>query len=87
MYIILLSKLNSLNKYILYFKGGALGKNHKRVMDVWMDEYKEFIYVRRPHYRNIDPGNVQYLKDIFKLKYLGVLFVCMFFHILMLYFR
>ena len=40
------------------FKGGALGKNHKRVMDVWMDEYKEFIYMRRPHYRNIDPGRV-----------------------------
>ena len=33
-----------------------MGKNHKRVMDVWMDEYKEFIYMRRPHYRNIDPG-------------------------------
>ena len=40
------------------FIGGALGKNHKRVMDVWMDEYKEFIYMRRPHYRNIDPGKV-----------------------------
>ena len=35
-----------------------MGKNHKRVMDVWMDEYKEFIYMRRPHYRNIDPGRV-----------------------------
>ena len=36
--------------------GGALGKNHKRVMDVWMDEYKEYVYIRRPHYRNLDPG-------------------------------
>ena len=50
--------------YILYKKevafilnsGGALGKNHKRVMDVWMDEYKEYVYIRRPHYRNLDPG-------------------------------
>ena len=46
------------------FEGGALGKNHKRVMDVWMDEYKEFIYMRRPHYRNIDPGRVNFAEHI-----------------------
>ena len=46
------------------FKGGALGKNHKRVMDVWMDEYKEFIYMRRPHYRNIDPGSVNFAEHV-----------------------
>ena len=41
---------------LIFNKGGALGKNHKRVMDVWMDEYKEYVYIRRPHYRNLDPG-------------------------------
>ena len=45
------------NLFYCFVKGGALGRNHKRVMDVWMDEYKENIYIRRPHYRNIDPGN------------------------------
>jgi len=44
--------------------GGALGKNHKRVMDVWMDEYKEYVYIRRPHYRNLDPGDISKQKQL-----------------------
>ena len=31
-------------------------KNYKRVAMVWMDEYAEFIYKRRPSYRHIDQG-------------------------------
>ncbi len=32
-------------------KGDYLGKNYKRVAEVWMDEYKEYVYKNRPHYR------------------------------------
>ncbi|CAL8097693.1 unnamed protein product [Calicophoron daubneyi] len=35
-----------------------LGRNYKRVAEVWMDEYKEYVYNRRPSYRGIDPGNL-----------------------------
>lgn len=33
-------------------------QNYMRVADVWMDEYKEYILKRRPHYRDIDPGDL-----------------------------
>ena len=33
-------------------------QNYKRVALVWMDEYAEYIYKRRPQYRNLDPGDV-----------------------------
>ncbi len=33
-------------------------QNYRRVAEVWMDEYKEFIYLRRSHYRNIDMGDI-----------------------------
>jgi len=39
-------------------KGDYLGRNYKRVAAVWMDEYAEHIYKRRPHYRNMDPGDI-----------------------------
>ena len=39
-------------------KGDYLGRNYKRVAAVWMDEYAEFIYKRRPHYRDMDPGDI-----------------------------
>ena len=25
---------------------------------VWMDEYAEYVYKQRPHYRNMDPGDI-----------------------------
>lgn len=34
--------------------GDFVGRNYRRVAEVWMDEYKEFLYLRRPHYRSID---------------------------------
>jgi len=39
-------------------KGDYLGRNYKRVAAVWMDEYAEYIYKNRPHYRNLDPGDI-----------------------------
>lgn len=33
-------------------------KNYRRVAEVWMDEYKEFLYKRRPQYRSIDAGDM-----------------------------
>lgn len=39
-------------------KGDFVGRNYRRVAEVWMDEYKEYLYKRRPHYRSIDPGDL-----------------------------
>jgi len=39
-------------------KGDYLGRNYKRVAAVWMDEYAEYIYKKRPHYRDMDPGDI-----------------------------
>ncbi|XP_022250977.1 putative polypeptide N-acetylgalactosaminyltransferase 10 [Limulus polyphemus] len=44
--------------------GDFVGRNYKRVAEVWMDEYKEYLYKRRPHYRNIDPGNISKQKAL-----------------------
>lgn len=39
-------------------RGDFLGKNYKRVAEVWMDEYAEYIYRRKPHLRSLDPGDL-----------------------------
>ncbi|XP_034939767.1 N-acetylgalactosaminyltransferase 6 [Chelonus insularis] len=39
-------------------RGDFLGKNYKRVAEVWMDEYAEYVYRRRPHLRTLDPGDL-----------------------------
>lgn len=39
-------------------RGDFLGVNYKRVAEVWMDEYAEYIYRRRPHLRTINPGDL-----------------------------
>ena len=33
-------------------------QNYRRVAEIWMDEYKEYIYKRRPGYKSIDPGDI-----------------------------
>ncbi|XP_047989942.1 N-acetylgalactosaminyltransferase 6-like [Leguminivora glycinivorella] len=38
--------------------GDFVGKNYRRVAEVWMDEYAEYLYQRRPHYRLIDTGDI-----------------------------
>ncbi|CAH1266747.1 GALNT10 [Branchiostoma lanceolatum] len=38
--------------------GVNLGKNLKRVAEVWMDEYKEHLYRRRPHLRQTNMGDI-----------------------------
>jgi len=45
-------------KFAPFSFGGSLGKNYKRVAVVWMDEYAEYIYKRKPSYRHIDPGDI-----------------------------
>lgn len=41
-------------------------QNYKRVAEVWMDEYKDYLYLRRPHYRELDVGNLTEQKEIRK---------------------
>ncbi|XP_074026127.1 N-acetylgalactosaminyltransferase 6 [Leptinotarsa decemlineata] len=39
-------------------KGDFVGRNYRRVAEVWMDEYAQYLYLRRPHYKNINPGDL-----------------------------
>jgi len=45
--------------------GDFMGRNYKRVAEVWMDEYKEYLYERKPYYRNLDAGD---LTDLLALR-------------------
>lgn len=39
-------------------------QNYKRVAEVWMDEYKEYLYNRRPQYRSLEAGDLSAQKEI-----------------------
>ncbi|KAI7795842.1 polypeptide N-acetylgalactosaminyltransferase 10 isoform X1 [Triplophysa rosa] len=53
-------------KYVPYkVPGGmSLARNLKRVAEVWMDEYAEYIYQRRPEYRHLSAGDVAIQRDL-----------------------
>ena len=42
----------------------VISQNFKRVAEVWMDEYKEYFYKKRPFVRNIDPGDLEVQKNL-----------------------
>lgn len=50
--------------YLLLVSNVTVLQNYRRVAEVWMDEYAEYLYKRRPHYRNIDPGDLTEQKAI-----------------------
>lgn len=41
-----------------------LSRNYRRVAEVWMDEYKEFLYKNKPYLKTIDPGDLTEQKKI-----------------------
>ncbi|XP_068958646.1 polypeptide N-acetylgalactosaminyltransferase 10 isoform X2 [Petaurus breviceps papuanus] len=53
-------------KYIPYKipTGVSLARNLKRVAEVWMDEYAEYIYQRLPEYRHLSTGDVTAQKEL-----------------------
>uniref|UniRef100_A0A8C7BNY8 Polypeptide N-acetylgalactosaminyltransferase n=1 Tax=Neovison vison TaxID=452646 RepID=A0A8C7BNY8_NEOVI len=53
-------------KYVPYKvpAGVSLARNLKRVAEVWMDEYAEHIYQRRPEYRHLSAGDVAAQKKL-----------------------
>ncbi|XP_031163901.1 polypeptide N-acetylgalactosaminyltransferase 10-like [Sander lucioperca] len=53
-------------KYVPYkVPGGvSLARNLKRVAEVWMDEYAEYVYQRRPEYRHLSAGDMTAQKEL-----------------------
>lgn len=39
-------------------KGSLITLNYKRVVETWMDEYKEYFYIREPMARYLDSGDI-----------------------------
>ncbi|XP_013140709.1 PREDICTED: N-acetylgalactosaminyltransferase 6-like [Papilio polytes] len=44
--------------------GDFVGRNYRRVAEVWMDEYAQYLYKRRPHYLHIDTGDISHQKKL-----------------------
>ncbi|XP_061154767.1 polypeptide N-acetylgalactosaminyltransferase 10-like [Syngnathus typhle] len=53
-------------KYVPYkVPGGvSLARNLKRVAEVWMDEYADYIYRRQPEYRHLSAGDMTAQKEL-----------------------
>ncbi|XP_078087035.1 polypeptide N-acetylgalactosaminyltransferase 10-like [Mustelus asterias] len=53
-------------KYVPYKipSGFGLPRNLKRVAEVWMDGYAEYLYQRRPEYRHISAGDLTAQKEL-----------------------
>uniref|UniRef100_A0A672GHE9 Polypeptide N-acetylgalactosaminyltransferase n=1 Tax=Salarias fasciatus TaxID=181472 RepID=A0A672GHE9_SALFA len=55
-------------KYVPYKVPGGISHvqfdNLKRVAEVWMDEYAEFVYQRRPEYRHLSAGDMTAQKEL-----------------------
>uniref|UniRef100_A0A665TFP0 Polypeptide N-acetylgalactosaminyltransferase n=1 Tax=Echeneis naucrates TaxID=173247 RepID=A0A665TFP0_ECHNA len=53
-------------KYVPYKVPGGIivNKNLKRVAEVWMDEYAEYVYQRRPEYRHLSAGDMTAQKEL-----------------------
>ena len=49
-----------------YDKPNAVLINFKRVAEVWMDDFKEFLYQRRPEIRDVNSGDISERKKIRK---------------------
>ncbi|CAG9832036.1 unnamed protein product [Diabrotica balteata] len=39
-------------------KGDFVGRNYKRVAEVWMDEYAQYLYNRKPYWKTLDEGDL-----------------------------
>jgi len=51
-------------KFSVFSFGNVLGSNIRRVADVWMDDYKKYIWERRPDFSRADPGNVSHQVEL-----------------------
>ncbi|KAG6463705.1 N-acetylgalactosaminyltransferase 6 isoform X2 [Manduca sexta] len=45
-------------------RGDFVGRNYRRVAEVWMDEYAQYLYQRRPQYLKIDTGDISEQKAL-----------------------
>jgi len=51
-------------KFGVFAFGNVLGKNIKRVAEVWMDDYKKYVYQRHPHYQAENAGDLSQQRAI-----------------------
>lgn len=45
-------------------KGSLVHLNHRRVAETWMDEYKEYLYIREPLMKDVDYGDISKQKAL-----------------------
>jgi len=45
-------------KFSVFSFGNVLGSNIRRVAEVWMDDYKKYIWERRPDFSRSEPGDI-----------------------------